>query len=129
MIYLDVVSGSRVLRSVGLVSAVKPSLSPKIRQLRPVLARSAYGRKRTKLIGLCFLVGGAFAGVLGIPASADAKSPVRSLLEMREQAVITQKSDLSCGAAALATLLNFQFGDRVTEKEVTAGLIRRQEYI
>ena len=51
------------------------------------------------------------------------------MIEMREQSVIVQKSDLSCGAAALATLLTFQFGDRVSEKEVTSGLIRRQEYI
>jgi len=63
------------------------------------------------------------------PALADPKRPVRSLLEMRTQGVVLQKADLSCGAAALATLLNFQFGDMVTEKEVTAGLIRRKEYI
>ena len=63
------------------------------------------------------------------PAFADPKRPVRSLLEMRTQGVVLQKADLSCGAAALATLLNFQFGDMVTEKEVTAGLIRRKEYI
>jgi len=62
-------------------------------------------------------------------ALADERGPVRSLLEMREQAVIVQKSDLSCGAAALATLLTYQFGDRVGEREVTRGLIRRQEYI
>jgi predicted double-glycine peptidase len=48
---------------------------------------------------------------------------------MRANGVIVQKFDLSCGAAALATILNFQFGDRVTEKEITEGLIRRKEYI
>jgi predicted double-glycine peptidase len=109
--------------------AVKPSRPSEVGLSRPVLARSALVRKRTKFI-LCVLGGSAFAGVLGIPAaSADSKGPVRSLLELREQNVITQKSDLSCGAAALATLLTFQFGDRVSEREVTAGLIRRQEYI
>jgi len=51
------------------------------------------------------------------------------LIEMRERSVVVQKFDLSCGAAALATLLTFQFGDSVTEKEVTAGLIRRPEYL
>lgn len=78
-----------------------------------------------------YLLLGVIAAVLfgAGPASADGKGPVVSLLEMRQQAVIVQKSDLSCGAAALATLLNFQFGDRVTEKEVTDGLIRRKEYI
>ena len=63
------------------------------------------------------------------PASADSRHPVRSLLEMRQENVVVQKFDLSCGAAALATLLKYQFGDSVTEKEVTQGLIRRQEYI
>jgi predicted double-glycine peptidase len=62
-------------------------------------------------------------------AAADAPPPVRSMLEMRQQSVVVQKFDLSCGAAALATLLNYQFGDLVTEKDVTRGLIRRKEYI
>ena len=51
------------------------------------------------------------------------------MLEMRHENVIVQKFDLSCGAAALATILNYQFGDPVTEREVTTGLIRRKEYI
>lgn len=63
------------------------------------------------------------------PVPATATEVVKSLLELRTQGVILQKSDLSCGAAALATLLNFQFGDRVTEKQVTEGLIQRKEYI
>ena len=95
-----------------------------------LVAKSASRRKRMKIISMCLLVGGVAAGGVGIPeAMAGSKGPVRSLLELREQSVIVQKSDLSCGAAALATLLTFQFGDHVTEKEVTAGLIRRQEYI
>ena len=61
-----------------------------------------------------------------LPSSAGASEPVKSLYELRTDAVIVQKFDLSCGAAALATLLNFQFGDHVTEKEVTAGLILAQ---
>lgn len=60
-------------------------------------------------------------------ASADA--PVKSLLEMRHQHVVVQNFDLSCGAAALATILTFQFGDRVTESQINLGLIRRREYI
>jgi predicted double-glycine peptidase len=62
-------------------------------------------------------------------ASAGTTGPVLSVEELREQGVIRQKADLSCGAAALATLLNFQFGDHVTEKQVTEGLIQRKEYI
>ena len=40
-----------------------------------------------------------------------------------------QKWDLSCGAAALTTLLNFQHQDMVTEKEVATALMGREEYI
>lgn len=40
-----------------------------------------------------------------------------------------QKWDLSCGAAALATLLNYQHGDLVPEREIARTLIQRQEYV
>ena len=55
--------------------------------------------------------------------------PVRSLLEMRRRDVIIQSWDLSCGAAALATLLKYEWGDPVTEKEIAQGLMTRKEYI
>ena len=51
--------------------------------------------------------------------------PVRSLLETRHQNVIIQEWDTSCGAAALATILRFQFGDQVTERSVAAGMVRQ----
>jgi hypothetical protein len=93
-------------------------------------ATSALTRGQITSTGIIFLFAGAYAGVLSnASAAAEPTGPVRSLIEMREQSVVVQKFDLSCGAAALATLLAFQFGDRVTEKEVTAGLIRRPEYI
>jgi predicted double-glycine peptidase len=55
--------------------------------------------------------------------------PVKSLIEMRREKVIVQQWDLSCGAAALTTLLNYQHNDLVTEKEVANALMRRPEYI
>lgn len=54
---------------------------------------------------------------------------VMSLLEMRQKNVVVQKWDLSCGAAALTTLLNFQYDDPITEREVAIGLMNRAEYI
>jgi predicted double-glycine peptidase len=56
-------------------------------------------------------------------------SPVESVLEKRQRNVVIQKWDLSCGAAALATLLRFQHGDDVTEREIALSLMRRPEYI
>jgi uncharacterized protein len=57
------------------------------------------------------------------------RAPVKSLLEMRRENVVVQQWDLSCGAAALATLLRSQLRDSVSEREVAKGLISRAEYI
>jgi predicted double-glycine peptidase len=63
------------------------------------------------------------------PYSADRRRPVRSLLEIRREGVTIQTWDVSCGAAALAILLRYGFGEPVTEKEIARGLMRRTEYV
>jgi len=55
--------------------------------------------------------------------------PVASLAEIRERNVVVQEWDLSCGAAALATILNFQHGDPVSEREIATRLMSRTEYL
>ena len=60
---------------------------------------------------------------------AQAAPPVRSLWEFRQQNVVLQKFDLSCGAAALATILRFQQGENLTERDVALGLVSRDIYI
>jgi uncharacterized protein len=75
---------------------------------------------------LALLVAGTWPS---IPAVAEAPRAVRSLLEMREDRVVVQKWDLSCGAAALATILNYQHGDPISERDIAKGLIEREEYI
>jgi predicted double-glycine peptidase len=82
--------------------------------------------KRAALIACCVLLG---AIALPSPAPADGRGPVKSLLEIRQESVVVQQWDLSCGAAALATLLNYQHGDRVSEREIAKGLIERDEYL
>ena len=71
------------------------------------------------------------ATALSVPGAVLAANqrPVRSLLEMRQEHVVIQNFDLSCAAAALATLLNFQYGDPVSERDVARRLIRREEYL
>jgi len=49
--------------------------------------------------------------------------------ELRRHQVVIQEFDISCAAAALATLLTYQHGDPVTEREIALGLIDRPEYI
>ena len=78
---------------------------------------------------------GFFAGSVLLVSTATSAAEdistrsVISLLEMRQNSVITQEWDLSCGAAALATILRYQYGDTVTEKEVATALMHRDEYI
>jgi predicted double-glycine peptidase len=83
---------------------------------------------------LRFALGPALAGVFVLlfshPGGArGAERVVKSLLEMRREKVVVQEWDLSCGAAALATILNHQHGDPVSEREVAKDLIARQEYL
>jgi hypothetical protein len=54
---------------------------------------------------------------------------VRSVLESRQRNIVLQQFDLSCGAAALATLLRFQHGESLSERDVALGLISRDIYI
>lgn len=61
--------------------------------------------------------------------SEDMARPVRSLIERRHQNVVLQRWELSCAAAALATVLRYQHGIPVTERSVALGLINREEYI
>jgi uncharacterized protein len=77
------------------------------------------------LLALALAIG--LAGFVQVPAAGLER--VRSLQELRRDKVILQEYDLSCGAAALATLLTFQHGDVVTEQEVARGLIQRDRYI
>jgi predicted double-glycine peptidase len=64
------------------------------------------------------------------PGSAHAGGQaVKSLLEMRRENVVMQEWDLSCGAAALATIFRYQHGEQVTEKEIATALMQREEYI
>jgi predicted double-glycine peptidase len=50
---------------------------------------------------------------------------VRSMIEIRDQQVVRQQWDLTCGAAAIATLLTYQLGRPVTERQVVAALLHR----
>ena len=90
---------------------------------RTAPGRAARGRAVGAKLFLLFLL-----MLVAERASAETR-PVKTLLELRHQNVVVQKYDLSCGAAALATLLNFQFGDPVTEQVINRGMIRRKEYI
>lgn len=52
------------------------------------------------------------------------RMPVRSIAERRQERVVRQGWDLSCGAAALGTILTYHLGDRVGEAEIVAAILR-----
>jgi predicted double-glycine peptidase len=49
---------------------------------------------------------------------------VRSLLELRRDKVVLQEYDISCGAAALATILVYQHGDAVAEETIAKSMLQ-----
>jgi predicted double-glycine peptidase len=55
--------------------------------------------------------------------------PIRSILETRQHNIVLQQWELSCAAAALSTILRYQYGVPVTERSVALGLINREEYL
>ena len=59
-------------------------------------------------------------------------APVKSMKALRDANVVRQRYDYSCGAAALATLLRYGFGDPASEEQVLKqlfGLLNDQEKI
>lgn len=62
----------------------------------------------------------------GAPEARGRKA-VRSLQEIRHDRVVLQKWDLSCGSAALSTLLTFDVGDPVGEEEVITDILQRAD--
>ena len=80
---------------------------------------------------ICFAIVGLILG--GTGASAHAASvrvgsgtrvelPLRSMKDLRDQGLVKQRFDYSCGAAALATILRYGFGDEVTERDILTEL-------
>jgi predicted double-glycine peptidase len=63
--------------------------------------------------------------------SASARSGpvlnIRSLKEIREKAVVMQKFDNSCAAAALATVLTYGLQDPVTERYIAGKMLEKTE--
>jgi uncharacterized protein len=51
------------------------------------------------------------------------KFDVRPFSEFKDQSIVKQKFDYSCGSAALATLLNYYLGEKLTEQQVIQGLM------
>ncbi|HYG90393.1 MAG TPA: C39 family peptidase [Azospirillum sp.] len=66
--------------------------------------------------------GPAGAGEVRVPHGATSIS-VKSMREMRFTAVVQQRHDFSCGAAALATLLTYHYGTETTEVQLVDAMM------
>ncbi|HJV83272.1 C39 family peptidase [Noviherbaspirillum sp.] len=105
----------------------------KMKKLPQGLARKMIAVRRMRRAAAMRTAGVAFGialcSFLWVVAAHAGERTVKSLLEMRRENVVIQKWDLSCGAAALATLLRYQHGEDVSEREVALALMNREEYI
>jgi len=53
-----------------------------------------------------------------VSPNARIGTPLKSMKDLRDEKLVKQRFDYSCGAAALATILRYSFGDDVTELEI-----------
>jgi predicted double-glycine peptidase len=64
------------------------------------------------------------AGTLPVPGGTTlVNMPVKSLVELRFTNVVRQAYDVSCGAAALATILKYYYGESVTEQMIVDAMM------
>jgi uncharacterized protein len=62
-------------------------------------------------------------GPVNLPSGQTVYAPVQSFAALRFDGVVRQTHDLSCGAAALATLMRGFFGYNVTEKTIVDTIL------
>lgn len=65
-----------------------------------------------------FAAGHVDANMFQAPGNARYNVKVKSLVEMRYKNVVRQAHDLSCGAAALATLMKYFYAEKTDEKKI-----------
>lgn len=84
-------------------------------------------RCRKALVAV-FVLGLASFGIFSTSAraqnSVESKN-IRSLQEIRSEGVVKQRWDVSCGAAALSTVLTYDFKDNTPETAIVVWLLHR----
>ncbi len=85
-----------------------------------------YGRRPPPVAPLAVAAAltAAASGLAAQPAASGGK-PVHSVAEFRNEGVVRQRFDLTCGAAAIATVLTYQFDRPVSERAVVLAMLRR----
>ncbi len=62
------------------------------------------------------------AANIGIGSGIRVNVPLKSMKDLRDKDLVKQRLDYSCGAAALATILRYGFGDEVKERDILIEL-------
>lgn len=62
--------------------------------------------------------GAGLADIVSMPGGAMITIQRKSVVDLRFVNIVRQRFDLSCGAAAVATLLTYFYGDQVEEQEI-----------
>jgi predicted double-glycine peptidase len=79
------------------------------------------------LIGLSLLLAPARAQDQLDESGARGEKPIRTMKEIRNDGVVRQRWDLSCGAAALSTLLTYDFKDNTPESAIVVWILHRTD--
>lgn len=83
--------------------------------------------KRASIFILTLLLAGCAkspATTLNIGGDTRIHFPIKSIKAFRDENVVKQGYDYSCGAGALATLLSYGVGDKATEAEIMQELLK-----
>jgi predicted double-glycine peptidase len=77
------------------------------------------------LVSLVFFPDPARGQNTGTATGVQGSKNIRSLKEIRDEGVVKQRWDVSCGAAALSTLLTYDFKDNTPETSIVVWLLHR----
>lgn len=87
-------------------------------------------RLRTTL-AVVVLAGLGLSSAPAHPQTEDAgvrgEKPIRTLKDIRGDGVVRQRWDMSCGAAALSTLLTYDFKDNTPETSIVVWILHRED--
>lgn len=61
---------------------------------------------------------------INLPETQGEK-PIRTLKQLRDEGVVRQRWDMSCGAAALSTILTYDFSDNTPEAAIVVWILHR----
>lgn len=81
----------------------------------------------TALLSFTLLITPACAQTSAEQARVVGEKPIRTLQDIRNEGVVRQRWDLSCGAAALSTLLTYDFKDNTPESAIVVWILHRTD--